>query len=153
MAGFFRLEGPADLLEKLEHDFERLRSDPVDTYAAFDFFVTATHMHEWIKRAGWQWDRPTDPRQAAIFKLCGDLGNGAKHFLMDKKFDNPTEVREGWIQSGWVQAGWVQEGDLIVQLNELEGAMLGQPSITAVALADMVLQFWRDDLQRRSQPL
>jgi hypothetical protein len=154
--GFFKLEDPFDLLRKLEHDFERLRSNSVDGYAAFDFFVTATHMHEWVRGVGWQWHPPTELRQAAVHKLCGDLGNGAKHFVLHKKFDNATEVREGWVQSGdWVQAGpWIDMvGDLIIRLNESEATTLGASSITALALAEMVLHSWSEELERRSPPI
>src|SRR5437899_2000470 len=109
--GFFWLEDPFDLLRKLEHDFERLRSNPADTYAAFDFFVTATHMHEWVKGVGWQWDPPTESRLAAVYKLCGDLGNGAKHSVLHKKFDNPTAVRERSVDPSWVQTDAFDLGD------------------------------------------
>jgi hypothetical protein len=38
--GFGNLQHPVDLFRKLEHDRKRMISDPSDTYAAFDFFVT-----------------------------------------------------------------------------------------------------------------
>jgi hypothetical protein len=40
MKGAWRLETADDPLHKLEHDFERMRTSPGDTCAAFDFFVT-----------------------------------------------------------------------------------------------------------------
>ncbi len=44
--GIFELRTPQALLDKAVHDLERLRQDPSDAYAAFDFFVSARHMPE-----------------------------------------------------------------------------------------------------------
>jgi len=41
MKGLFHLKSYRHLVAKLRHDFERLKRDHVDAYAAFDFFVTA----------------------------------------------------------------------------------------------------------------
>jgi hypothetical protein len=102
--GFFKLEDPFDLLQKLEHDLNRLKAIPTDSYAAFDFFVTATHMPEWIRMVGWTFSPPTEMRTATIFELCGKLGNGAKHFVLHKKFAAPTEVRDTgpFVPSGFL---------------------------------------------------
>jgi hypothetical protein len=45
--GVFDLRSPEQLREKLEADFKRVLGDPLDSYAAFDFFVTAWHLVEW----------------------------------------------------------------------------------------------------------
>ena len=42
------LSKPADLLEKLKFDFSRLSQNPCDVYAAYDFFLTAHHLHHWV---------------------------------------------------------------------------------------------------------
>ena len=51
--GFFTLRTPADLLEKLEVDFNRLKAASQDSkeaqYAALDFFVCAEHIPDWMK--------------------------------------------------------------------------------------------------------
>ena len=46
--GFYSLETPDDLFQKLRHDFERIKSNPMDVYAAFDFVVSADHMVDWV---------------------------------------------------------------------------------------------------------
>ena len=46
--GFAVLKRAADLVAKLEHDLERIRAAPEDAYAAFDFFVTADHIVDWL---------------------------------------------------------------------------------------------------------
>jgi hypothetical protein len=42
--GFGDLQWVADLYSKLEHDRRRMKASPEDTYAAFDYFVTAEHI-------------------------------------------------------------------------------------------------------------
>jgi hypothetical protein len=42
--GFAELQTPCDLLRKLQHDISRMAADSGDSYAAFDFFVTAEHL-------------------------------------------------------------------------------------------------------------
>jgi len=42
------LRSPVDLLGKLQHDLNRLLAAPTSTYAAFDFFVTANCMVDWV---------------------------------------------------------------------------------------------------------
>jgi len=38
------LQTPKNLLDKLQFDFARIKANPLDVYAAFDFFVTAEHV-------------------------------------------------------------------------------------------------------------
>ena len=47
-----KLETPADLLGKMRHDLDRLEADPSDEYAAWDFFIEAHHIREWVEKAG-----------------------------------------------------------------------------------------------------
>lgn len=83
--GFFSLRRPRDLLEKLESDFHRLKvADATSVeaqYAAFDFFITALHMADWMKGAvgGALSSHKAYPEGA----LVDHLGNGAKHFRVD----------------------------------------------------------------------
>jgi hypothetical protein len=49
--GIFALRTAKDLFGKLEHDLVRVKKNPADSYAAFDFFVTAFHLKEW--KYGW----------------------------------------------------------------------------------------------------
>jgi len=148
-SGFFKLYDPYDLLRKLEHDLDRLKADPTDSYAAFDFFVTATHMPDWIRVIRWPFSAPTTgSRTAAIFELCGKLGNGGKHFVLHKKFDAPTEVREPgpFMPSG---ALTFAVGGLDVVLDTQDAAVLGRGRIIALELATEIYEFWSADLNSR----
>jgi len=48
MAGMFELRAPKDLRAKLRREYERLKSDPNDPDTAWNFFVTAEHMLDWL---------------------------------------------------------------------------------------------------------
>jgi len=85
--GLFELRTPRQLLEKLEADLERLRSaSPISKqaqYAAFDFFVTAEHLPDWIE--GVTGTKAARHRDYADGKLVSHVANGAKHFHVDPK--------------------------------------------------------------------
>jgi hypothetical protein len=142
--GFFSLQTPQDLLAKLEHDFKRHRKNPIDTYAAFDFVVTATQLHDWARRSGIS-ERPTEALHQLVFKVCGDLGNGAKHFAMRQRRPEGhsiAEARYGEATYGDARYG----GALVVALSEAEASVYGQPTITVLELAAMVLAYWEEIL-------
>ncbi len=48
MEGLFSLKTPADLREKLRRDLAKLLDAPLDADAAFNFFITAEHMLDWV---------------------------------------------------------------------------------------------------------
>ena len=43
-----QLQTLADLVGKLRHDARRVKRNPQDAYAAFDFVVTADSLHDWL---------------------------------------------------------------------------------------------------------
>jgi hypothetical protein len=52
MEGFFDLQTPEHLLHKLEWEYTQWQDDPLNTYRAWNFFVTAEHLPDWIARTG-----------------------------------------------------------------------------------------------------
>lgn len=38
------LQTQADMLVKLRHDLDRMKANPLDAFAAYDFLVTAYHL-------------------------------------------------------------------------------------------------------------
>jgi hypothetical protein len=84
--GIFGLDRPEQLLKKLEYDFQRLRHDQgreTMLYTAFDFFVTAYSLVDWVKKRGALTQTEVDALYAPVLiKLCGDLANGGKHFQL-----------------------------------------------------------------------
>src|SRR5215210_3209748 len=82
--GLFELQTPQDLLQKLQHDYQRLKDDPLNPYPAFDFFVTAEHMLEWV-HPGYANKQPrTNLRKSnVLLQVCSHIANGSKHFEVE----------------------------------------------------------------------
>jgi hypothetical protein len=82
--GFGRLQTPRDLLQKLRHDRSRMEADPDDVYAAFDFFVTADHILDWLypdsPGASQRHKRQAHRDREPLLQIVSHLANGAKHF-------------------------------------------------------------------------
>lgn len=140
--GLFELRTPRDLLAKARHDFERLRSNPFDQYAAFDFFVTTRHIPEWL--AG-----PAGDKGAALFqqyvelRVVRHIAEGAKHFEAKEnrhKQVSGTAVTPGAYQSGAFQSNAFQTGGLMIDLDptDVDTRSLGT-KIEALELARRVL--------------
>lgn len=141
--GFFALQKPADLLAKLRHDYERLQSSPMDTYAAFDFFVTGYHMLDWLypndkKR------QEQEEKTSILLQICSHIANGVKHFhATANKHQSVADVRiqEGAFQRNAFQANAFQVEALIIQLDG-QAAVKFSAEVECLALATQVLQHW-----------
>lgn len=46
--GFFELKTAQDLLDKLKREYMQLQKSPLNQDIAFNFFITAEHMPDWI---------------------------------------------------------------------------------------------------------
>lgn len=147
MKGFGTLASAADLREKLEHDFLALQEKPADTYAAFNFFVTAEHILDWM--------HPGDGGSAAaarkakrnsevLLQIVSHIANGAKHFEPNpKRHDSVRHVDHGDAPYGFGAYGvGPYGGDLTITLDGNAAKMYGS-SISALALATYVVAYWR----------
>src|SRR3954467_352291 len=77
--GIFQLKTAVDLAAKMQHDLGRMRSSSTDAYSAFDFFVAARHLPEWLFPS----DRSAQEAffvQHADFRVCRHLADGGKRF-------------------------------------------------------------------------
>jgi hypothetical protein len=138
--GFFSLRSVHDLLDKLEHDYKRLQSadptTPAAQYAAFDFFVCAEHLADWLsnERGG----SLTSHRSYADGALVSHVANGAKHFRVD--VDRHKTVRDtatkGAYQDRAFQPNSFQGATLVIEL-ESGG------SVAANEVASRVISHWR----------
>lgn len=143
--GVFEITTPRHLLEKVIHDIERLRANHLDAYAAFDFFVTARHIPDWVY--------PNDSaKRDALFakyvelRVCRHLAEGAKHFLAThschKQVQDAVRTHNAWGQSwapGVWEASWGTD-ELMIRLDptDPDTSKLG-PQICALDLAEKVL--------------
>lgn len=80
--GLFSLRTSKDLLTKLESDFNRFKNAEATSieaqYAAFDFFVTAEHLADWMSNC--TGDSLSSYRAYPDGSLVSHVANGAKHF-------------------------------------------------------------------------
>jgi hypothetical protein len=148
LVGFLHLQTPEDLFLKLHHDYRRLQANPADSYAAFDFFVTATHIPEWLERAKRPHTAPSSLRDQALLAICQHLGNGAKHFVVDRhdaaQHGDVGQNTYGSARYGSSSCG-VKE-NLLVTLSSDEAAALGTHQMAAFDLAGKVLDYWSGHL-------
>lgn len=145
--GAFGLSTPTDLLAKLRHDYEILARRPNDAYAAFNFFVTAEHLVDWI--------HPIDKssrntlRSDPLLAVVSHLANGAKHF-------GPLSAHHVSVKSSGQTGGFFPAKyfgprffsgifgggrRLSVTLDGPAAAAFG-PTLTAIDLATKVLAYW-----------
>lgn len=138
--GFFDLQTPVDLLQKLRHDFGRLKESPVDSYTAFDFFVTAYHMLEWRHPDNAKRRQMERDGKSKLLWVCSHLANGSKHFQATRRDAvKDTIVHEGPFDDAFADAFDVSE--LRVELDGEAACEFG-PSIGVLPLADKVVHFW-----------
>lgn len=140
----FDLKTPADLREKLRRDLARLKSSPLDSDAAFNFFVTAEHMVDWVYpgRANAE-KRKRARKSSALLRVCSHLANGAKHLeLDDGRHDSvsSTIVLGGFGVGGYGEGGYGSAA-LWVRLQGDAAKELGTAA-DAVDLAGRVMEFW-----------
>ncbi|MGC9455709.1 MAG: hypothetical protein ACP5HU_12740 [Phycisphaerae bacterium] len=91
IVGIFSIKTPKELLAKLEDDYRDCQRDWADERAAWNFFVTAYHLAEWVFVV----QHPSNPEAVskALKKLCDNdaywaacryFANSAKHHTLKK---------------------------------------------------------------------
>jgi hypothetical protein len=143
--GSFELKTPADLFQKLEHDLNRMKNDPLDSYAAFDFFITAEHMIDWLY--------PNEPdKQSAerksnqVLLVCSHIANGSKHFKATHpkhKSVTATTVHHGAFSSAFSHAFDITR--LEVELRGDAATAMGE-TVSAFDLATRIRDHWKAKL-------
>lgn len=147
MRGLFDLLSSEYLCAKLEHDYERVRSNTADVFAAFDFLVTAWHLLEW-KYPGARKKRKEIKKQYPILALCEHLAVSGKHFEpTDPNLNTVSETHRNsvWKRGAWASGAWKQgvwKDDLVVELTDEAQEVFGD-KITMKEIADKVMEFWR----------
>jgi hypothetical protein len=161
MKGIGSLQSERDLLAKLQHDLDRMRKDPTDVFAAFDFFVTAYHMLDWVVPLPPKKD-PVYPvekaRQDAIvareprLQIAGHLANSAKHFSADRWGQVSATFEIGghfhpnyWAKGHW--AGHFPEPRLVIRLSAAGAALFnGETELNALDTAEKLYAFWAGEI-------
>jgi hypothetical protein len=145
--GFGNLQTASDLLSKLEYDLERMKNSPDDTYAAFDFFVTAEHIIEW--------NYPNDSvkqsdlrKNNRILEIVSHLANGNKHFQATqprhKSVEKVTEHGGGFSPNSFSTSSF-DPGSF--QFSGLTIALDDGNHIHAMKLAKDVYNYWKKEIK------
>jgi len=135
----------------VRHDFGRMQADPTNEYAAFDFFVSAYHMLDWLhpndKAA-----KNEEEKRTLLLQVCSHLANGAKHFEATMKHHKSVNdvIAEGKFFGGkFFGAGFF--GSLRVTLDGPAASRYGA-EVSAVDLASEILAFWEADSRLAKGP-
>lgn len=148
--GFGELQTPGGLLAKLHHDLKRFESAPGDQCAAFDFFVTADSLVDWLHPD--MADRPgetsaaKDRRRALrngnpLTRITAHIANGAKHFVATRHSAIAGIEKDRYVEKGYVEDGYFVD-PVVIQLSAREAQELNLPEmIEGLELARMVLRF------------
>ena len=139
--GFAELRVPRDLVKKLEHHLQRVQKSPQDLYAAFDFFVTAEHIVDWIHPDD-QAARKAIRNSSSLLRITSHLANGVKHCeAKSKHHQSVADVEKSrYAEAGYAEDGYFED-PLIVHLTTGEQSSFGQSSIEVAALAKQVYEY------------
>ena len=142
MKGFGQLDNPRHLLAKLTHDYARMMAGPGDQYAAFDFFVTAEHMVDWVAPGyARQQERSAMRNANPLLQVVSHIASGSKHFVAE-------HARHHHVQHVDAAPSLVEPGDAMLVPASLyvtlegEAARIFGPEIAVMQLAEQVLSFW-----------
>ena len=149
MQGLFDLLTADDLCAKLDHDYRRVKADPADVFAAFDFTVTAWHLLEW-RYPGKEGKEQRDAlrQQHPILGLCEHLCVSGKHY--EPKNPNLQSLRASSRKSAWKRGVWAPgfwapgfwADELVIDLVDPARSVYGE-RIKMDYFADLVMEFWR----------
>jgi hypothetical protein len=159
MAGWFGLATPCDLLRKLHSDYAAFLSEPTNAFLAFNFFVTANSLLDWVY-PGRGNPRFKDLRDSEVLlQVCDHLACGLKHFeLEDSRHKSVSKAGRGggffgadFFGSRLFAGRHFGRTSLIVRLNGDAAKALGG-TIEATALARKVLDFWENRAELANCP-
>jgi hypothetical protein len=147
--GFIPLQTPQDLLRKLSHDLARMRHDLTDAYAAFDFFVTAEHILDWLypDSENGKPKRKMLREQHSILQTVSHLASGAKHFDGLSKHHKSVQSQSsscGGFSSESFSTASFDAGSF--QFAGITIMLLSGKSVFAIDLAQDVYDFWSERL-------
>lgn len=142
--GFFDLQTAVDLLGKLEREFRRMQAAPLDVDHAFNFFVTAEHLLDWLY-PGRENRRVREKARTGhyLLALVSHIANGSKHFQAEaahhQSMGGTTVVHRHDVK-------------LCVVVTAPELAYGSSRMIRPVVdIARMVYEYWKAELSSRAR--
>jgi hypothetical protein len=150
MIGMFGLTTSQDLLAKLRCDYQRLQKHPNNAHVAFDFFVTAEHLLDWLYPGKANKAKREQLRQQEILlQIVSHIASGAKHFD-DLARHHQSVGHTGQHGGFWGASFWAPRyfssrywggRRMVVTLSGQAAIALGQ-TITVLDLATKILNYW-----------
>jgi hypothetical protein len=148
--GAFTLRTAEDLLAKLENDLSLLKRDRANPYLAFNFFVTAEHMLDWIY-PGYanKKKREAERDSEVLLQICSHLATGAKHFVAEAAHHNSVAssgTRGRWNPFGGpFSSPLLTPGGIPVLRVQLDGDAITTygNSIEVLRLAELIYDYWK----------
>lgn len=140
-AGFFQLQSAEDLFAKLKIELEELQQDPSNSRHAFNCFVTAEHLPDWVGNKSLR-------KEHSLLRVCSHLANGGKHFEVNRHSSVVAAERDGVFEEGAFEKGAFEEW-LKITLEPNEAEVLGRQEIDAVSLAVMLVSWWGQYFEQR----
>ncbi|WP_414563336.1 MULTISPECIES: hypothetical protein [unclassified Anabaena] len=139
---FFELHTAYDLFKKLEQDLQDLERSYQDARVAYNLFVTAEHLPDWLGKRDLV-------SKHAILRITSHLANGAKHFhLKDHRHNSIIETERYRVFEEDVFEPGVFYEPLIIYLSDKEAEELERETIDALTLAKKLIEFWKPYVQK-----
>ena len=148
MPGIFSSTSPCWLVEKLEADLQALRARPRDPMTAFNFFVTAETLVDWLLPGNANRQARKKLRdQELLLRVVSHIASEAKHFVAEASHHKTVKStkRTGGLFGGQLFAGGLfagrhfSKGGMIVELDGDAAVKYGS-QIDALALAELVIE-------------
>ncbi len=142
--GFFDLQRPTDLLAKLKRELQRMEAEPLDVDHAFNFFVTAEHILDWLHPGDANKAMRRQAREASkLLQLVSHIANGAKHFVAEASHHKSM---------GGTAVVHRHDVKLCVVVTNFPELAFGSERMlrSAVEIARLVHQHWTSELHSQS---
>ena len=149
VAGVFDLNSPKDLLNKLRHDYQLMEDHTFDSYLAFNFFVTAEAMLDWLYPGKTNETKRINLKNSEILlQITSHIASGAKHF--SNLYSHHNSVKDttptagyfsNYFPKGYFPTGYFGDGVLLIVLDGDAEKIFGK-TITALELAKIISAYW-----------
>jgi hypothetical protein len=158
-SGIFTLKTPQQLFGKMLEDHKRVQCAPRDSSAWFNFFVTADHLPEWLTNGDEDVARKLR-EQNALLRVCHYLAINAKHFKARELKPKAGQIRVSPIaRTHEAHTAQLNKSELrrepistdpefYLELSKQEAAELHVADLSALELANRLVEFWKERLSQ-----
>lgn len=152
--GFFEIKTAQDLLGKLKREYTQLQKSPLDQDIAFNFFITAEHISDWLYPGYANKSKRESLRDSSLYlQVCSHIANGSKHFKAEAKHHKSVSgtSSKGAFDPNIFDNDAFDVARLEIDLDGDAAKQLGS-SIEVVELARRILEFWENHMNPTAYP-